>query len=267
MDLKYQVEKILGKNRRASKLTQYKNKGQIRRFCDLVQKKYGLQKINHLKTKHTRGVFEDLKEEGLSPSTLASYGTAARAIAQAISKQNIVPRSNRELGISRAGDRLKPVMADMEKIHDLTAQLYKKDEWLGLAAELRENFGLRAKESLLSTGVANGKLIVRGSKGGRPREIPIRNKSQRELLNRVQDHLKREGKTSLIPSNMNLMQGLKCQSNAIHRLGGTKDNNAHPHSSRHAYAQDLYRQGNAPQNIAEELGHGRTEIVSHYIPK
>lgn len=267
MDLKYQVEKLLGKNRRASKLTQYKNKGQIRRFCDLVQKKYGLQSIHNLKTKHIKGVFEGLKKEGLGSSTLASYATAARRIAETIGKQNIVPRSNRELGISRAGDRLKPVKADMDKIHDITTQLHDKAEWLGLAAEMREAFGLRVKESLLSTQVNDGMLIVRGSKGGRPREIPIRSDSQRELLDRVQKHLNRKDKMSLVPPGMSLKQGLKFQSNKLYRLGATKENRANPHASRHAYAQYLQQQGSASQDIAEELGHGRTEVVSHYINK
>lgn len=267
MDLKYQASKLLGKNRRAGTLTQQKNAGQVRRFCDVVQNKYGLQNIRNLKTKHVVGAIEELKSQGLGSSTLASYVTAARSIAQTIGKQNIVPRSNRELGISRAGDRLKPVKADTDKLNDITAQLYEKAEWLGLAAEMRKEFGLRAKESLLSTEVADGKLVVRGSKGGRPRDIPIRNESQRELLDRIQDHLNREGKTSLVPSRLSLKQGLKSQSNTIHRLGGTKENNAHPHSSRHSYAQALHEQGSDPQDIAEELGHGRTEVVSHYIPK
>ena len=267
MDLKYQAKKLLGKNRRAGVLTQQKNAGQVRRLCDVVQTKYGLQSIRNLKAKHIVGAFEDLKVQGLCSSTLASYATAARRIAEAIGKQNIVPRTNKEMEISRAGDRLKPVDADMDRIHNITELLYEKEEWLGLAAEMREQFGLRAKESLLSTEVSDGRLVVRGSKGGRPREIRIRSESQRELLGRIQDHIEREGKTSLIPSNMSLKQGLKCQSNAVHRLGGTKANNAHPHSARHAYAQDLQQQGSAPRDIAEELGHGRTEIVSHYVPK
>jgi integrase len=171
------------------------------------------------------------------------------------------------MGISRAGSRLKPVEADMERVHEITAQLYEKGEWLGLAAELREQFGLRAKESLLSTEVRDDRLVVRGAKGGRPREIPIRNDSQQALLARIQDHLKREDKMSLVPADMSLKQGLKHQSNILYRLGATKGNRAHAHAARHEYAQQMAKEGQSKSAISQELGHGRQEVVSHYVPK
>ena len=267
MDLKYQAAKILGKNRRAGSLTQYKNAGQVRRFCDVVQQLYGLQNIRQLKTKHVLGAIKEFQSQGLSPSTMASYATAARSIAEAIDKRNIVPRSNKELGISRAGHRLKPVMADMEAIHNITEQLHKKEEWLGLASEMRTAFGLRAKESLLSHKVENGSLAVEGSKGGRPRQIPIRNDAQYDILNRVNAHLRREKKTSLIPTELTLEQGLKKQANLLNRIGATKENRTNAHAARHDYAQRLADNGTSRADISEELGHGREEVVSHYVPR
>ncbi len=267
MDLRYQAEKLLGKNRRASTLTQYKNTGQIRRLCDLIQSKYGLESIKNLKTKHVQGVFSDLRGQGLSASTLASYATAARTIAHTIGKDNIVPRANSDLGITRAGERLRPISADTKMLGDITELLYARAEWLGLAADMRRQFGLRAKESLLTHETRDGRLVVRGTKGGRPREIPLRNDSQRTLLERVQEHIKKEGKSSLVPSEMSLKQGLKFQSNVLFRLGATKENKAHAHSARHEYAQQLSRSGASKKVISEELGHGRAEVVSHYVPK
>lgn len=267
MDLRYQAEKLLGKNRRASKLTQYKNTGQIKRLCDVIQQKYGLESIRNLKTKHILGVFEELKDKGLSPSSLASYATAARSLASALGKQNIVPRTNRELGISRAGCRLKPIQADMNKSHAITKRLHNKEEWLGLAAEMREQFGLRAKESILSHEVKDGELIVQGSKGGRPRTIRIRSQGQRDIIERVQSHIETNNKTSLIPSDLSLKQGLKKQANTLHRLGANKENAAHAHALRHHYAQQLTQEGVGKQKISEELGHSREEIVAHYVPK
>lgn len=267
MDLKYQAAKLLGKNRRAGVLTQQKNAGQVRRFCDAVQAKYGLQNIRNLKAKHVVGVFEALKAQGLGSSTLASYATAARQIAEAIGKQNIVPRTNRELGVSRAGERLKPVRADVDAISTITSLLYEKEEWLGLASEMRIEFGLRAKESVLSFEVIDNNLVVRGTKGGRPRQIPIRSASQRELIDKVNAHIQLEGKASLIPSELSLKQALRKQANALHRLGATKQNKAHAHASRHAYAQRLAASGESKSIISQELGHGREEVVSHYVAK
>jgi site-specific recombinase XerD len=267
MDLRYQAEKLLGKNRRASKLTQYKNAGQVRRLCDVIQQKYGLEKLRNLKTKHILGAFDELEKQELSPSSRASYATAARTIASAIGKENIVPRSNKELGISRAGDRLKPINANMSKSHSIRDQLYQKEEWLGLAAEMRELFGLRAKESLLSHKVEKGNLVVNGSKGGRPRTIKIRSEAQQDIIKRVQHHIEANGKTSLIPSNLDLKQGLKKQANILHRLGATKENSAHAHALRHHYAQQQIQEGLSKKDVSEALGHSREEIVAHYVPK
>lgn len=131
---------------------------------------------------------------------------------------------------------------------------------------MRIQFGLRAKESLLSNKIESDKLIVQGSKGGRPRSIKISTQDQIDLIKRVQDHISANSKTSLIPVNLNLRQGLKMQSNVLHRIGGTKANDAHAHAARHRYAQNLAKQGATKETISENLGHSREEIVAHYVP-
>ncbi len=265
MDLEHQVQQIMGKDRRSASLTSYKNRGQIQRFCRSVEEKYGLCNIRHLKTKHIFGVLFDMKASGRSATTIASYATAARQIASAIGKQNIVPKTNAELGISRAGERLKPVAADTAKIVEITQALHQKGEWLGLAAELRSQFGLRAKESLMSNEVREGCLVIRGAKGGRPRSIEIRTSEQAALVEQVQVHIQERGQTSLIPQGMSLKQGYKAQANALHRLGATKAVSAHAHASRHKYAQDRAAQGASKLDVSAELGHGREDVVSHYV--
>ncbi len=232
----------------------------------MIEKKYGLENVRNLKTKHIHGIFSDLRKTDKAPTTLASYATAAREIACAIGKENIVPRHNKELGASRAGNRLKPVMANTTHIKDITEQLYQKAEWLGLAAEMRAEFGLRAQESLLSHEIENNRLVVKGAKGGRPRFIGITTSEQLSLIKRVKDHLGENNKSSLIPSELTLKQGLKKQSNTLHRLGATKRNRAHAHASRHNYAQQLSNHGVSRNDISQILGHGREEVVSHYLP-
>jgi len=148
--LKQQAKDIVGKNRRKSTLTIKKNKGNLERLAERIRKKYGLQNIQHLKTKHIHGVFKDMINEGLSPATLSGYATVARNLAFAIGKQNIVPRTNEELGFSRAGDRYKPQLVNADDQDAIKRGLYAHDCYLGLAHEMREAFGLRAKESLLS---------------------------------------------------------------------------------------------------------------------
>lgn len=71
----------------------------------------------------------------------------------------------------------------------------------------------------------------------------------------------------MIPTDMTLKQGYKCQSNALYRLGASKDNGTHAHAQRHDYAQQLAAQGVSRDQISEELGHGREEVVGHYVGK
>jgi len=267
MDLKHQIHQIMGKQRRLSSLTQYKNKGQIDRFCDMVQNRYGLQKIQHLKTKHVLGVISELQQNGKSNSTQASYATAARTVANGIGKQNIVPRKNKDLGISRAGDRLKPVKADENGLRAVTARLHSRAEWLGLASEMRSQFGLRAKESLLSCEVIDNKLQVKGAKGGRHREVPIRTQAQGDLVNRLREHVTSRGQKTLVPADLNLKKALQIQRDALVEADAKKDTASHAHAARHAYAQWLAERGLSAIEIAEELGHSRPDVVSHYVPK
>lgn len=43
-------------------------------------------------------------------------------------------------------------------------------------------------------------------------------------------------------------------------------NKAHAHASRHEYAQQLVKLGANKSDVSQELGHGREEVVAHYVP-
>lgn len=259
-----------GKMHSASTLTAEKNIGNVERILQIIEKEFGLTNLDGIKTKHMERVFEVLQEKGLSNSTLASYATAARMIAEQINKKNIVPRTNAELGISRTGERLNPVQCNTEKMQEIRAGLYNKAEYLGLAHDMRGAFGLRAKESLVSSKVlsdAQGRqfLAVEGSKGGRPREIELRTPEQKAVLERVHGYLRATGQKSLIPANLSLKQGLEAQKKALESCGAKKAYGTHAHALRHAYAQARASEGLSRDTIAQELGHGRADVVSHYV--
>ncbi len=248
-----------------------KLKGNAIRLCKLIEELYGLERLNTLSQKHILGAFEILKAKGLSKSTLASYATTARYIADYIGKPEIVP-SNRELGIvRRIEERYKPIDPDQEKLQTIRELLYKRAEWLGLAHDMREAFGLRCKESLLSVNSISLNnielLVVRGTKGGRPRTIPIVTQRQRIAYNAVQRFLDRNpGWTSLVPPDMNLKQALHFQKNALYAVGATKENRANAHALRHGFAQEMIEHL-TPHELTEILGHGRMAVLKHYIER
>ncbi len=119
------------------------------------------------------------------------------------------------------------------------------------------------------------------TKGGREREVPIRNEQQRAVLDEVKQLA---GNGSLIPADKSYKDQLQrfkaqCQAAGIY----------HVHGHRHKYAQDRYReltgwlcpaQGGPKSKqltlelkgldrqarliISAELGHGRRNVVSIY---
>jgi len=263
-----------GKDRVRSSLTQMKRFGDIGRLADMVAEKYGLERIENLKSKHLLGVLEDLKSVGKSLSTLQSYASAGRELAAAIGKRNLLPRDNASLGISRPNnDRCRPVQAaPPEKMASIRAQLAERGEWLALAHDMRREFGLRARESLLSVSVARHPdgsegLIVRGAKGGRPREIPIRSDAQRAVVAAVHDYIVARGQQSLIPAGMTLKEAYTIQRDALREAGAAKQRGSHAHALRHAYAQRRIAEGASASEVAEELGHGRTDVIDAYVPR
>lgn|GEM_PF-3892114 len=83
---------------------------------------------------------------------------------------------------------------------------------------------------------------------------------------RVQGHLRSTGGSSLIPRDLSKKQGIRHQKDALYRLGATKNNGTNAHILRHGYAQDRAAGGLGRDQIAKELGHGREQVVSHYLP-
>lgn len=156
-------------------------------------------------------------------------------------------------------------------------------------AELAREFGLRTKESSLLNAHAalrqaaeHGVVsIVDGTKGGRPRDIPLTNpERQIAVLQRAADA--QGSARAVMPGDKNWKQwkenGLRetretLQQHGIERL----------HDLRSAYACERYETltghaapclgGDAPKDadraarmqIASELGHGRTDITNSYL--
>lgn len=198
----------------------------MKRIAHQLEKRFGLEQIHNLKAKHVGAIFTDLIAEGLDPSTLYGYATAFRMIARAIGKKNIVPRTNRELGFSRRGIHFRPTEANITFIQSVRKELYNRAEWLGLAQDLRQNFGLRVKESLLSVDVIFINnieyLVVEGSKGNRPRVLPILTEEQIDVIQRVKLFVQNNGQKSLVPVDKTLKQAYDRQRNELHRMGPTK---------------------------------------------
>ncbi len=284
-DLNYDLIQLCSRNRDGSYSTQRARQFILTQIADqLPQFGFKDMRATSLKTKHVTALIEHWKNEGLSPGTIKNRMAELRWWAEKVNKQNVVARSNDHYDIDK-----KIGVTNVSRARTLTSEDLTRitDPYTALSLKLQAAFGLRREESIKfrpEWADRGDKLILKDSwtKGGRAREIPIRNDQQRLLLVEAKELA---GRGSLIPHDKTYVQQLQrfkaqCQAAGIH----------HVHGHRHHYAQQRYReltgwlcpaQGGPTSKqlslkqkeidrqvrlaISEELGHSREGIVATYI--
>jgi hypothetical protein len=236
-----------------------------------------------LKPKHVQTLLERWQREELSTGTIKNRLSHIRWAAGKLGKGGIIPRSNDALGIER-----RQYVSNTSKARQLTDRAQKiTDPRVRASLELQRHFGLRLEESLKfqpAYADRGERIVLKGSwtKGGRPREIPVRTPEQRALLDKARQIA---GGGSLIPPERSYIQHRWAVEKALQRAGID-----HVHGHRHAYAQERYEQltgWKAPADqgpthaelnpaqrqldrearltISAELGHGREQITTIYL--
>ncbi len=237
-----------------------------------------------LKTKHIEALVNRWKEEQLGAGTIKNRMSHLRWWAEKIGKDTLVAKSNDHYGIEKrvfVTNNSKSIELDNEKLQSI------KDPYTKLSLRLQEQFGLRREESIkfiASYADRGDRILLKASwtKGGREREVPIRNDEQRRLLNEVREFA---GKGSLIPHDLKYIQQLKRFEDHTSKAGIH-----HVHGMRHAYAQQRYleltgrpapaaggktsrelspaekaQDRDARLTISSELGHEREQITAIYL--
>ena len=284
-DLNYELKRLCARNRDGSFATQANRERVLTLIANQLREMgFVNMHVQSLKPKHVEQLVERWQAEGLSTGTLKNRMTTLRWWAEKSGKTNVVASSNDAYGIA---DR--HYVTNVSKARQLTsgdlAQVIDPNTRISL--RLQAAFGLRRKESLKiqpAWADRGDTLLLKDSwtKGGRAREIPIRNAEQRQVL----DEAKRlAGKGSLIPADRSYEQQLRrfeyqCDRAGIHRV----------HGHRHQYAQDRYREltgWSAPAaggsrskeltreqklvdraarlTISSELGHEREQVTAIYL--
>lgn len=274
-DLAYQATHCIGKERHVGDKTHTEHLGHLERIGNWLQERYGLDDLKHLKSHMVEAFFKEKAD--LSGSTLEKYATAFRLIASSISKENIVPRSNKELGGRSAAERFIPKVGDAEKLDVIRETLVQMTEkapdkrYLVAAHDMRQAFGLRSAESLASCRIVQrgGKQFLAPdmTKGGRPREVEIQTAAQHIAVGAVRALASEYGQPSgsMLPPHKSWQQCYNEQKNTMTKLGATKANQANMHVNRHDWARNRLEKGETRKDTAEALGHGREEVVSHYV--
>lgn len=244
---------------------------------------YGLSPKG-LKPKHVEALVEFWKSEKLSDGTIKNRMSHLRWWASKVNKKSVIARDNDRYGIGRrrfVTNETKAVLLSDDQIERIN------NERIKCSVELQRAFGLRREECLKfqpTYAIKDDRIVLKSSwtKGGRPREIPIRNDFQREILQRVSD-LANNG--SMIPKDRSYRSWLIVYNESIAKAGLEK-----LHGLRHAYAQERYREltgtecpacggptsrklsdaqkkidRDARLVISKELGHEREQITAVYL--
>ncbi len=284
-DVNYQLKQLCRRNRDGSFATQRDRE----RVLDLVANQLRELGYRHmaaasLKPKHVQSLIERWQAEGLAVGTVKNRMVQLRWWAEKIGKQNVLARDNDHYGIGN-----RQYVTNISKARQLTSEELARitDPYTAMSLRLQAAFGLRREESIKirPEWADHGDLLAlkdTWTKGGRSREIPIRNAGQRLVLDEAKALA---GRGSLIPAGQRYVEQLRrfeyqCAMAGVHRV----------HGHRHQYAQTRYREltgwpapaAGGPRSrdltpsqheadrqarltISEELGHEREQITAVYL--
>ena len=284
-DLNFELKQICRRNRDGSYATQRDRE----RVLTLVATQLHEQGYRHmtaasLKPKHVDALVERWKAEDLATGTIKNRMAELRWWAEKIGKQNVLARDNEHYGIGK-----RQYVTNVSKARELVPEALAKvtDPFSQMSLRLQAAFGLRRAESIKicpAWADRGERLALKDSwtKGGRARDIPIRNAELRQLLDEAKALA---GRGSLIPAGQTYVEQLRrfeyqCTAAGVHRV----------HGHRHQYALTRYQEltgwpapaAGGPRSkhlnseqrsfdhaarlmISAELGHDRAQITALYL--
>jgi integrase len=262
-----------------------------------------------LANRHIEAMVARWLERRLSTATIHNYLSFLRTFSGWIGKSGMVREPEFYVGADSPHAHRSEVATEDRSwsamnvdIAAKIAEIARFDSWVGLQLELEAGFGLRGKEArhlkphgaIVTSDAANPRdaaafpecrtflHISAGSKGGRPRDIPIQTQAQQELLDRVMKlvppghYVGRPGFTSL--------QNQARFYYVIRKFGISKaDLGVVSHGLRHQYANDHFEadaggpspvrggtsrpEGNKPARtrVSRVLGHNRERASTGYL--
>lgn len=242
-------------------------------------------------------VFEEMIERGLSASYLANLNTTWRRIGIWLNKPELCPPlkylTDEKEKITRSmHDRMpKDWDEDPHLADELLQQVEEKCKYTAAQLKLAGAFGLRVEEALCAQPEkmirSDSLYIIKGTKGGRPRMVPIETDKQRAVLAEALE-LASMNRRGLVAgkTHLTLRQAKNRFYTVMREVGVTrKETGLVAHGLRHGYARDSYKllagvespvrggpvidkkkDSAVRQELAFRLGHSRKSIVAAYVP-
>ena len=307
-------------DRHASKPKSVSFKTQTERACSLFRCFKDLHALGYkirnpycLGGRHIRALMDDwtspqprARDATLSPAMIQSELSHLRTFAAWIGKPGLVLPAEAYVADPALVRRHQAATKDQSwRGNDVDAdrlieQIAAHDPWVGAELRLARAFGLRVKETVMlrprpaeiPAGTAIGPSgwtgphleLLRGTKGGRLRLVPIDTPAKRAALDAAQALVNSDAQYLADPERT-LVQNLNRLHNVMKKFGVTqKALGVTPHGLRHEYAGDRYEavagvsppvRGGAPPDpatdqgarlhVVTELGHSRLQIASAYL--
>jgi len=261
-------------------------------FKQLHDLNFRMETVMSLRGKHIEALAKDWETRRLSASTLQNKLSIFRTFAEWIGKAGMVRGIEHYLG---SGTTARSSIAREDKSWsgkgvDIAAKIEhvrEKDERVALQLELQLAFGLRAREAMqLRPHLADKGTylcITHGTKGGRDRVEPIRTAEQRTLLERAKTFCATLSSSTSDPRRK-LSQWKNHYYQVVRSCGIMRKDGITGHGLRHEYANERYRELSgadspvrggatvdreadhaAREVVAEELGHSRADVTTHYL--
>lgn len=246
-------------------------------FAELAKLGYKLRTPAGLSEKHLHALAAHWKQKGLAAQTINKRFSTLRVFAAWIGKQGLVGDlseyfENRE-GVKRTGIATtnRAWEASGVKIEALIEQATALDERFGLYLSLQHHFGLRVKESInlrpFHTDFGDIALEVsEGSKGGRPRLVPIETQVQREVVAWAKRVAAKSGSGRIRWPERSWIQAQRRFYHLMEKIGATKaELGITAHGLRHGDAQRQYRKATGHPSPIEGGALGKIDWAVHRL--
>ncbi|MFA6309978.1 MAG: integrase domain-containing protein [Sterolibacterium sp.] len=266
-------------------------------FCDLRGLGYRLPSPLSLRTKHVEALTELWRQKNLAARTIHTQLSMLRVFCHWIKKPNLVADIDQYFDPEQVHRSLvctenKAWLPNGVQTPDIIAKAKVMDVIMGVILELQDKFGLRVKEALELRPMMNYDrvnmqlLVVQGTKGGKPRIVPVKTPEQRQVLEAAIQLAMKNGGRIRWP-RMTWKQAQRRFYYLAGKLGITKEHlGITSHGLRHGYLQNAIKaetgfpppiEGGAPlgkidaqtyraalYKVALAAGHGRIDVMCLY---
>ena len=285
--LNYELKRLGQQGRDGSYATQAKRARTLSQMADeLYALGFHQMGARSLKPKHAEALVQHWSANGIAAATIKNRMSTLRWWAQKVGKVNVVG-SNDSYGIA---ERQYVTQVSKAVALDAPRLAAVSDARVRMSLELQAAFGLRREEAIKfrpQWADQGGHIVLRASwtKGGKARTVPVRDATQRAVLERAKALVGPSRTASLIPAALMYRDQLRryedqCRQAGLHKM----------HGLRHAYAQARYEaltgwaapalggpraSALTPEQkatdlaarlaISRELGHEREQITAVYL--